>query len=327
MLNIEFCAIAKLLTIITSLCFLSTSAQTTKKVIVANSDPSDLYASFSKDSSTLFYEKIIPVKKPVGALVILAGTFESIADIKKQTGIHTLALNANMLVVFPGINYGTNKHEPEHKFLDTIFKQIVREHNIPKDKIAIGGFSGGAMLALTYTQKANKNPASTFIKPKVVFGIDPPLDYSHLWDHCVKDIERNFSEVAVNESKMIMESYKQEFGGSPQEFPENYIRHSIFSYNQSDGGNARYLIDTPLILFTEPDIMWQIKNRQRDYYDLNCVDIAAMINLLQIKGNKNAELVVTTNKGKRLNGMRHPHSWSIMDSQYCFNFIQKHLNN
>lgn len=68
-----------------------------------------------------------------------------------------------------------------------------------------------------------------------------------------------------------------------------------------------------------------MKNRQRDYYDLNCVDIAAMINLLQTQGNKEAKLVVTNNKGRRLNGMRHPHSWSIMDSKQCLDWILKQL--
>ena len=41
---------------------------------------------------------------------------------------------------------------------------------------------------------------------------------------------------------------------------------------------------------------------------------------------KNAQLVVTNNKGKRLNGMKHPHSWSIMDSQQCLDWIVKQLN-
>ena len=93
----------------------------------------------------------------------------------------------------------------------------------------------------------------------------------------------------------------------------------------NDGGNARYLIHTPVLLFTEPDILWQMKNRHRDFYDLNCADISAMINLLQTEGNRDAELVVTNNKGRRLNGMRHPHSWSIMDSSCCMAWILKQL--
>lgn len=301
--------------------------QKTERVIVAYEDPYDLYANIDKDSTTLFYDKLVPKNKPVGVLVILPGSGERIDDVKKQITLHTLAVQKNLLVIFPSINWGTNKHIPEHQFLDTIFKQIVKQYKIPKNKFVIGGFSGGGMIALTYTEKANKYNDSTFIKPKAIFGVDPPLDYTHLWNHCRKDIERNFSEPAIQEGKWIMDSYKKEFGGSPEEFPENYVKYSIFSYSEKDGGNAKYLKSTPILLYTEPDVIWQMQNRHRDYYDMNCVDIAAMINLLQLQGNKSAKLVVTNNKGRRLNGMRHPHSWSIMNSQQCLDWILKQLNN
>lgn len=311
-----------ILLIVQTACF----GQKTERVIVQNSDPYDLYANIDKDSLTLFYEKIVPKNTPTGVLIILPGAGEPIEDVKKQITLHTLAAQKDLLVIFPSINWGTNKHIPEHKFLDTIFKQIDNQYKIPKDRYIIGGFSGGGMLALTYTEKANRYKDSTFIVPKAVFGIDPPLDYVHLWNHCKKDVERNFSEVAVRESRWIMQNYRKEFGGSPEEVPKNYIKYSIFSYSEKDGGNAKYLKQTPLLLYTEPDVLWQMKNRHRDYYDMNCISIAAMINFLQLQGNKNAEMIVSNGKGKRLNGSRHPHSWSIMDSQQCLNWILKQLD-
>jgi len=313
-----------------TICFLLTCyacfGQKTERVVISHEDPYDLYANYDSDSTTLFYEKIVPVSKPIGVLVILPGAGEGIEYVKQQIKLHILAAQKGLLVIFPSINWGTNKHIPEHKLLDTIFNQIIAQYNIPKDRFVLGGFSGGGMLALTYTERANKYPDSSCITPKAVFGVDPPLDYAHLWNHCVKDIERNFSEPAVRESKWIMESYIKEFGGSPEEFRENYVKYSIYSYSEKDGGNARYLVNTPVLLYTEPDIIWQMRNRHRDYYDLNCVDIAAMINLLQLKGNKNAQLVVTNNKGRRPDGSRHPHSWSIMDSQQCLDWVLDQLN-
>jgi len=314
------------ITILLVLTCVTCFGQKTEKVIVSTTDPFDLYADIDKDSTTLFYEKLVTVNNPIGVIVILPGSGELIQDVKKQITLHTLAVQNNFLVIFPSINWGTTKHIPEHKLLDTIFKQIVEKHKIPKDKFIIGGFSGGGMLALTYTEKANKSKDSTYLVPRAVFGVDPPLDYAHLWKHCENDIKRNVSGAAVNESKWIMDMYTREFGGSPETFKENYIKYSIFSYSEEDGGNAQYLIKTPVLLYTEPDVMWQMQNRQRDYYDLNCVDIAAMINFLQIKGNGNAKLVITSNKGKRLNGMKHPHSWSIMDSKECLGWILKQLN-
>ena len=305
---------------------LDSFGQKTEKVIVYKQDPYNLYSTNDKDSTTLFYQKLIPKDKPIGVLVILGGSGELVEDVMKQMTLHTLAVQKNMLVIFPSINNGPLKFIPQSQFLDTIFKQIVQQYKIPKDKFIIGGFSGGAMLALTYVEKANKNNDNTFIIPKAIFGIDPPLDYAHLWNHCKNDIERNFSEAAVKEGKWLTKAYIEEFGGSPKDFPQNYIKYSIYSYSQKDGGNAKYLKNTPILLYTEPDILWEMKNRQRDYYDMNCLDISAMINLLQLQGNKDAELIITYNKGKRLSGKRHPHSWSIMDSRQCLTWILKQLD-
>lgn len=316
----------KFITTLLVLTCLTCFGQKVERVVVAHQDPYDLYANFDRDSTTLFYEKIVPKNRPIGVLVILPGSGEQLEDVRKQITLHTLAVKNNLLVIFPSINWGTNKHIPEHQFLDTIFKQVVNQYKVSKDKFILGGFSGGGMVALTYAEKANKYQDSTFIKPRAIFGVDPPLDYAHLWNHCKKDIERNFSEPAIQESKWIMDSYIKEFGGSPEQFSQNYIKYSIFSYSETDGGNAKYLKSTPVLLYTEPDVLWQMQNRHRDYYDMNCVDIAAMINLLQLQGNKNAKLVVTHNKGKRLNGMQHPHSWSIMDSQQCLTWILKQLD-
>lgn len=307
------------------ICF-ACSGQKTEKIIVAHEDPYNLYISSDKDSTTLFYEKIVPSGKPIGALVILGGSYDLISDIKKQIALHTLATQKNILVIFPSINYGTTKLDPETHFLDAIFEQVVKQYKIPKNKFVLGGFSSGGMLALSYAERANKFKDSTYIIPTAVFGIDPPVDYAHLWNHCVNDVERNVSDMATQESKAIIEEYKKEFGGSPAERPESYIEYSIYSHSEKDGGNAKYLIKTPVLIYTEPDVMWQLKYRQRDFYDMNCLDQSAMINFLQLNGNKNVELITTYNRGKRLDGIRHPHSWSIMDSQECLTWIMKQLS-
>jgi pimeloyl-ACP methyl ester carboxylesterase len=301
--------------------------QTHEEILLSKEDPYNLYRSWDKDSTTLFYRLLIPKGKPLGVLVILPGAGEPLDDAEQQITLHKLAVAKGMLVIFPSINWGTTKHIPEHEMLDKIFSQVIQRFDVPKDKFVLGGFSGGAMLALTYAEKANREKGSTVIVPKAIFGVDPPLDYAHLWRHCINDIERNFSDVAVAEARWITEMYTEEFGGSPEDFTENYIRYSIYSHSEKDGGNAKYLLKTPILLYTEPDVVWSMKNRHRDFYDLNAPDISAMINLLQLGGNNNAELIVTHDKGYRLDGTRHPHSWSIMDSEECLDWILRQLGN
>ncbi len=300
-------------------------AQKTEKVTVSWKNHKRLYASQTADSASLFYTKLIPAGQPVGVLAILPGAFEQVPDVMNQLTLPALAVQQNILVVFPSLNQGIATFEQEHAFLDTIFRQVVRQHKVPKNQFIIGGFSGGGMVALSYTEKANQNPGNTFIIPKAVFGVDPPLDLAHLWTHAERDVARNFSEAAVNEGNWIMHLYTEALGGSPQTAPATYLKHAIYTHSEKDGGNARYLLHTPVRIYTEPAILWQMENRHRDLYDLNCTDISAMINLLQLNGNQHAEMIVTENKGVKPNGQRHPHSWSIMDSGDCLAWINQQL--
>jgi hypothetical protein len=40
-----------------------------------------------------------------------------------------------------------------------------------------------------------------------------------------------------------------------------------------------------------------------------------------IMGNENAKVIVSQGKGIKLDGTKNPHSWSIMDSEVCLNWI------
>lgn len=300
--------------------------QNVEKVIVSNQDPYNLYNFEPSDTSTLFYLKIVPKIKPIGVLVILPSGGELIENTMKQMTLHKLAVEKGFIVIFPSINWGTVKFYAEHKFLDTIFKQILEQYKVPRDNFILGGLSGGGMVSLTYAEKANRDQDSALIKPKAIFALDPPVDYANLYYQCQRDVDRNFAKAAVDEGNWFMTLCKKEFGGSPSEVPSEYVKYSIYSNKEKDGGNAKYLINTPVLIYTEPAIEWQIKNRHRDLYDLNCTDLSAMINFLQLHESKNVEIVVTHDKGVRLDGTKHPHSWSIMNSKECLDWILKQLN-
>ncbi|MEZ5040542.1 MAG: hypothetical protein R2828_11630 [Saprospiraceae bacterium] len=76
------------------------------------------------------------------------------------------------------------------------------------------------------------------------------------------------------------------------------------------------LVLTPSISVPfENDVQWWMENRGKDYYGMNAIDAAALINALRLQGNDKAELILTQNKGYRPDGTRHPHSWSIVDEQ------------
>lgn len=300
---------------------ISCKRQDFEKVILDITDASDLYIN-DGESKALYYLKLVPKGRVKGAIIILPSGEERAEDVLKQISIPKLAFDKGIATIVPSINWGTEDRKVEIEVLDSIFKEIVEEHNISKENFVLGGLSNGGMISLTYAQQSAKKEYKTFLKPKGVFGLDVPLDKVHLYEYCQREIKRDFSKLGVGEAHWIMENYNKVYGGSPKEFPKKYIEASIYSNGIEDGGNAKYLKDIPIRMYTDLDVNWLMNERRRDLYDWNGTDIVAMINDLKLMGNKDANVIISMGKGVRLDGAKHPHSWSILDNQDCFNWIE-----
>jgi hypothetical protein len=122
-----------------------------------------------------------------------------------------------------------------------------------------------------------------------------------------------------------VEEFRKEFGGSPTEVGEVYRRQSAVSTLAPDGGNARWLKDTPIRLYIEPAIEWKLEHWDRDVYSSNVTDLTALVNVLRLLGNKDAELITTSEKGHRPDGTRNPHSWSIVDEPQLVEWLKQFL--
>ncbi|ESU24843.1 hypothetical protein FEDK69T_03960 [Flavobacterium enshiense DK69] len=304
---------------------LSCKAQEFEKILLSKTDTFELYVN-DEDSTELFYYKYLPKKDIKGVLVILPSGGEIIENTLKQITLHKIAVEKGIMVIVPSINWGTDNREAEFKLLDKIFYEIVLKHKISKDKFIIGGLSGGAMISLTYAEKSVKNPEKFFLIPKGVFALDAPLDQARFYKYCEREIERNIYKPAVDEAKWIKNNCDSIYGGSPEKFPEKYVENSIYSFGAKDGGNAKYLKEMPLLMFTDLDTDWLINQRHRDLNDWNGIDIISMINQLRIMGNNKAKVIVSQGKGIRLDGKKNPHSWSIMDSEVCLNWIMETID-
>lgn len=305
---------------------LSCKAQEFEKIVVSKTDSSELYIN-DGDSTELFYYKFVPKNKIEGILVILPSGGELVENTLKQITLPQIAVKKGIMVIIPSINWSTDNQDAEFKLLDTIFKEIVGKYKVSKNKFIIGGLSNGGTISLAYAEKSIQNPTNYFLIPKGVFALDPPLDQTRFYKYCEREIERNMYQPAVDEAIWMKNNYDSIYGGSPERFSAKYIGQSIYSYGAKEGGNAKYLTKTPILMFTDLDTDWLINERHRDLYDWNGIDIIAMINQLKIMGNKNAKVIVSHGKGIRLDGSKNPHSWSIMDSEVCLNWITEIINN
>ena len=277
-------------------------------------------------SNELFYYALKPKGEIKSTLILLPPTAQKIEDvINNNIKLSELAFERGILLIIPSINYNLYLDKITMDFLNTTFKKAISKYQAPKGKIVIGGFSLGGMNAIRYVEISKENPDLTSIHPVAVYGIDPPLDWSRIYYSFKRTKELNFSEVAVNEATNYLTKLDEQFGGSPKEVPNIYFKHSMYSKTVKDGGNAVFLIDTPIRIYSDPDIDWHLKERQTDFYDINALDQTAMINELRISGNENAEFINALGKGYRLSGMRHPHSWSIAEPNGLMDWIIEKL--
>jgi hypothetical protein len=271
-----------------------------------------------KDTSGNAYRIYLPSGPPQSLLILLPG-YGSGIDSYASSGYTPSALpkllaerGVATIVAVPaaGTLYADDRALGT---LDEMVAEVLRKHRIPNDHVAIGGFSAGGTGAVRYAQRCARRACRAMPGLVAVFAVDAPLDFERLHHGEQLALQRAAPRSNLDESRMVIETLGRELGGPPDKVPAAYRRSSPVTASAADGGNAGTLASTPLRLYSEPDIAWWIEQRNVDYSSLNTLDHAAMVNLLRAKGNARAELILTTGKGRRPDGTRHPHSWSIVD--------------
>lgn len=282
----------------------------------------------AKDTTQKFYQQYLPENPPKGLIVVFYGQFTN-PKLATDKGLALVSLTpqADYLQTM----FGTDIL----KISDEMIVAICKKNQIPLDKVIVGGLSAAGTLAIRFAENSNKarkplakqNGKIINLKPVAVFAADPPLDYERFWYECSRKVKINFHPAATEEGKTVLQYMKNNLGGSPEKYLQKYWLSAPYSHHAPNGGQIGYLKNTPIRIYHEPDVNWWIENRRQDYYAMNSIDCAGAINDLQILGNTQAELIGTSNKGYRDNGLRHPHSWSIIDEPalvaWCLKIVEK----
>lgn len=303
-----------------------------KKQTVAHKNTAETYGNIGKDDN-LFYYALIP-KNPIRAVLVLfpstGETAENVISCNKFLMQQAYDKNILSVVVSANFNNTLETDKTAKHFFDIVFEELVTKYKAPKNKFILSGFSLGGMNALQYTEMSRNPKYTTYLKPLAVIGVDPPVDMIDLYNGAKNAIVKYEKEgdklseskkIALQEDHFLVNEFNKLYGGSPEVFREKYVEGSMFTRSRDDGGNAKYLIDVPVRLYCDPDIVWQLKNKSRDYYDLNAANLSAMTNFLMQSGNKKAEFIPAIGKGFRVDGTRHPHSWSIVEPTDCIKWI------
>lgn len=265
------------------------------------------------------------VKEPTGKaqclLILLPGLGNSAESVFDDTEMETLAAQNGIVTIVPNVKTNIYLDDVSYENIANIAKTALQRYSIDRKHIIIGGFSAGGSIALLFTERANRQKAE--IQPQAVFAIDPPVNLAHLWTTYKKSIQQNPSSLYTQEAITITQYLQELTGGTPAEKPEQYAQYSVFTPQKRDGGNIQFLKNVPIHIYCEPDTAWYKVNRGYEYQDLNAYCSIAMIKKLQKFGNTQAQVVITSNKGYRRDGRRHPHSWSILDPNDCIQWLRQ----
>lgn len=204
--------------------------------------------------------------------------------------------------------------------LDSITEQLIADNKLPRNKLLFAGLSLSGTRAMRYATWCQQNKSAFKIHPSGLVLCDAPLDMMRMYDEHNKAVQRNFNALAAGTAAMVL-PYLQSHLGNPLTDREKYIAYSPFSYADSLGGNAQYLVNLPVRAYHEPDINWWIKYRRKDYYSMNSLDMAGLINQLLLSGNNKAALI--TLHHQTTNPDESPHSWSIVDNKELVDWFLK----
>lgn len=278
----------------------------------------------TQDSTQNFYLALTPKTTIKGLLVILPGFGGPPRDVLQETDLPAKARNDGYLVVIPYLALQTNCSDSvSQSRLGTLIPEVIKRYKVPNNNLIIGGHSIGGNGALLYAESAFKTNSKKLIKPKLVFGVDPPLDMKRLWESFMYFKKVNFSKTAVNEAVYFIKRFEAELGGTPFEQSNAYAKISSFYRDAPDGGNAKFLKSIPVRLYCDPDINWYIENRRTPIEHTNLADLTACIVQLKLLGNDDAELITNIGKGFFPDGRRHPHAFSQLDSDEFLKWADK----
>lgn len=278
-----------------------------------------------KDSTTNMYVAVFPENETVKSYMVLLDAFRNTAkEVLQQTDIPKYASQTGILTIIPILKTGSSFFGSDwasQQSLKEIIEFVVTKYHLKEKDFFIGGFSIGGTCAVKYSELSIQN--NYLIKPKAVFAIASPLDWERYYNAAKRVVRLSNPEKVNQEVFYMINRIEKEMKGTPKTALKNFYANSPYSFSDTTQKAIKSLIKTPIMLISEPDIQWGLKERGYDLSYNNITDHSAMINELQRLGNINAVLVTTIDKGYRKpNNVKHPISWSIAAPEQIIKWLQ-----
>jgi pimeloyl-ACP methyl ester carboxylesterase len=256
------------------------------------------------------YHYLEPLGNKKAIVILLPGSGEKCRDVLTKVSLARLLFDHGFVVIVPEVHTLLYADEFSIRILDELLRTKLKAYNTKK--VILGGFSSGGAIATRYAEYLVSGNVDVDLKG--LFVVDPPLDLQRVYgagDRMLK----NCNGLIKKEGANIKTQLENAFGGSPAQHPEEYISHSSFTANTRDGGNAKFLRNLPVRLYSEPDLDFVRKTYcdQLQEADINATDLDALHKFLVNAGNSQCEYITTKGRGF--------HSWNIIEPDNCLKWI------
>lgn len=290
----------------------STRGQTIEKVVF------DL-----KDSTDGYYLAISPRSKSIKGTLVLFNSFSTPENMLTETKLHNVAYANDLLTIYVSMKQKLYADAGTVERLNTILKHVVTKYAADTSKFVLAGYDFAGNIALRYSELTKEHPGQFLIHPRAVIAIDSPVDLFGLWYWSERQIKRNSR--SAGDARYIMDLMTKEIG-TPSGKKEQYENLTPFNNEKDTTGNERYLKNTPVRLYYDSDIEWQLESRNNSLYDTNIPTGSELISRLVTLGNHEAELVTAKKPGMNSRGIRTTNSLSIVDEVECIHWIKNKLD-
>ncbi len=259
---------------------------------------------------------IIPAAGAMNGVVVLPDGWRVKTDTIAPGSFEQIALHERLAILRV-----TTGNPLDFFFSDSVTESVCRrvekllvEKGWSDKPLFLAGLSLAGTRALKMAIHINKYEDVFDLNLRAVAIVDAPLDMERFWYAEQRAIADDFHPAAAGEGRWVSYMLEENLGGTPLESIAAYQKYSPYSHTAEKGGNAVWLSDLPIRAYHEPDINWWIENRRKSYYQMNSLDMAALINTLKLLGNEHAELVTTHARRTGYEENASPHTWSIVDN-------------
>ncbi len=263
------------------------------------------------------YYTMKPSLPSKGLVVLMPSRGETPKKLFLHTAIPRHLAQRGFTTIVPDLDYALILEDGTREILDDLIAADSAENrsNPNLSNVFIGGFSSGGAIAACYAEYRISEKGETSVGG--LFLIDPPLDLARLYNAWTRLIDTPCPEAITSEAEFIKAYVERVVGGKPEQKRDNYLKLSAFAATDPSGGNARFLKNLPVRLYTEPDLgsMQTRYCSELRYENLNSSDLDALNECLTRLGNKKVEYIRTNGRGL--------HSWNIADPAALAEWMEK----